>query len=917
MFCENCGKKLIRGYQFCLECGTPVPAETPEGDAAPINESSTGPRTEPLDGGEGSLVFCTTCGMHMQTSTTVCETCGQPLSGGTQPIQQPNPVPLYNANPSNDLTGGLGGFDDINDVNGLTEEDINQLDNFVNGYEASIGYDLGSTGGAMDAIGGSAEELNDISNQLADLSSTYSTMPAIGADAPSVSDMPSIGADTTPVTPIALEKPVDLEANRPIVIEDVSLSEDPSKDVESLLMADDPAMLAKRVELSENTVLDNDAPLEINPAYVVPDVSLNDNFDYSGTDMAADPVPVEDTYIEPAPVEDTYVEPAPVEDTYVEPAPVEDTYVEPAPVEDTYVEPAPVEDTYVEPAPVEDTYVEPAPVEDTYVEPAPVEDTYAEPAPVDPIFDNDDAAYAAAGFVAGAAANDFLSEDKNGLTDLAEPAVPESYSDNSSAVATAVVDDDEEELDLGALVYCRNCGQDMYEKEEKCRNCGAPKRAPYAPPRVRAREKKEPWKLFGVFGIPSLIGAGLIVILVVVLVLTTNTGTTSNITGNEQLNASNTTTAATTTTPAPVEDTTPADTTTKAPEVTTTPKEAEVTTTTPVETTEPVQTTATTPEETTPVETTTTPSTTTTPKVTTTPATTTTKATTTTSTPVSQPSNYTPSAAIKAENAQRDAIYDALDLMTAEMGKLNAFANLTIDEIDRYGSIDTVFRRDHIKAMQSSIKSGKSAVDNAVANAKSKATSFGTAYTSLKSLYTTYLNYYNYVMSPTANFATKTSDYTSDYYSGLSALAHTKLQSSKQSAADKNAYYADIMNRALSAAKNAQTNYKTVQSKFAALSSGSFDTKSVELLRTSSVYNAYLKAAGYAYEVEVYTDILSSAPSAYSSAYTQLCNINDQFVTLNSEIQYSPYSTLASFKSATNGALSSLSSYINKLDSLV
>ena len=30
MYCENCGKKLIRGYQFCMECGTPVPPEVEE-----------------------------------------------------------------------------------------------------------------------------------------------------------------------------------------------------------------------------------------------------------------------------------------------------------------------------------------------------------------------------------------------------------------------------------------------------------------------------------------------------------------------------------------------------------------------------------------------------------------------------------------------------------------------------------------------------------------------------------------------------------------------------------------------------------------------------------------------------------------------------------------------------------------------
>ena len=88
MFCENCGKALIRGYQFCLECGTTVPPED-EGAKPEIVEQeseeaevSTGPRVEPLNGGDGTLVFCPNCGMRMQTSTTVCEKCGMQLKGG-------------------------------------------------------------------------------------------------------------------------------------------------------------------------------------------------------------------------------------------------------------------------------------------------------------------------------------------------------------------------------------------------------------------------------------------------------------------------------------------------------------------------------------------------------------------------------------------------------------------------------------------------------------------------------------------------------------------------------------------------------------------------------------------------------------------------------------------------------------------
>ena len=55
MYCENCGKKLIRGYQFCIECGTPVPPEQDEEETqaqgeqpaeTPQNEEM--PRIKPL-----------------------------------------------------------------------------------------------------------------------------------------------------------------------------------------------------------------------------------------------------------------------------------------------------------------------------------------------------------------------------------------------------------------------------------------------------------------------------------------------------------------------------------------------------------------------------------------------------------------------------------------------------------------------------------------------------------------------------------------------------------------------------------------------------------------------------------------------------------------------------------------------------
>ena len=122
MYCENCGKKLIRGYQFCMECGTPVPPDEDEEEqqSAQQPEAQQGaemPGIQPPGSDEGTLVYCPTCGMRMQKSTDFCEKCGMRLSGNNQTNSG---VPLVNSDP-------LGG-----DFTGISDNDIAQIDNFVN-----------------------------------------------------------------------------------------------------------------------------------------------------------------------------------------------------------------------------------------------------------------------------------------------------------------------------------------------------------------------------------------------------------------------------------------------------------------------------------------------------------------------------------------------------------------------------------------------------------------------------------------------------------------------------------------------------------------------------------------------------------------------------------------------------------------
>ena len=144
MYCENCGKKLIRGYQFCMECGTPVPPEQSEDEAPAPAEAAQPDSGAEMPGikpnsEEGTLVFCPTCGMRMQKSTEYCEKCGMKLGGNS------GSVPLVNTDP---IGGG--------DFSGMSDGDIAQIYSFVNnsGFDGSgISYGTNDYDTA-DAFGG-------------------------------------------------------------------------------------------------------------------------------------------------------------------------------------------------------------------------------------------------------------------------------------------------------------------------------------------------------------------------------------------------------------------------------------------------------------------------------------------------------------------------------------------------------------------------------------------------------------------------------------------------------------------------------------------------------------------------------------------------------------------------------------------
>ena len=869
MYCENCGKKLIRGYQFCMECGTPVPPEVEEeeeNEDAQANEQSASeqpsgemPGIQPIGNEEGTLVFCPTCGMRMQKSTDHCEKCGMKLNANGS-----SGVPLVNTDP-------LGG-----EFGGISDSDLARIDNFVNnsGLGGDISYDvsggsddMGGLGGGLGGIGGLGggdlnSEIEALNQQFANLNATSSDMPAISAPAPEPEPQP----EPVPQEPDlgTLSRRVEdfsMEAGMP---ETQFLSESGLPVINGGEMAepDEPMQLEQNYD-DINIDITAPAPTAVAepeaPAYTEPEAPA-----YAEPDAPAYTEPEAPAYTEPeAPA---YTEPeAPA---YTEPeAPV---YAEPeAPA---YTEPeAPA---YAEPeAPA---YAEPE-------APAYTEPEFTQPRRPEP-----------------------------------EPAPAAESSENDGA-------------DLGKLVYCRNCGQDMYEKEAVCKNCGSPNKWNIKPLKKNvsgsaAKSQKQPTKLFGIFPIPTVIGAAVVVVGVIALIVATSMANKSE----DLVSQPATPTTASTVPDTPVEadenaeanvpdvpdvsdvsdvssvpeEVNPIVTNESQPEPAATeeaakPATAEVSdaessrpsdtssspAATPAVTTRPntsVTTRPNTPVTTRPNSVATSPAVTTTPK----PAVT-----------VREPAvvSTKPSATVTNEDKQREKILDAFEAVSAEVGKLHLYSQATSYAIDA-GFTKTKFT----SGMTSVLSGGKSNVSSLVKNAKPSSSELSSAYSSLQKLYDLYTDYYTYVTGTsdsgskyTSTADSKLSSFNSAAKSGLSFKS---LQTGNQTSSDKSRQYADMLSNAASAASNAASQFNTVKNSVADLKSSKYESDVMGVIYNDKT-SAIMKAAGYAQVVSNYDEMMSGAPAEYSSAKSSLTKAASDLDGMLGVFIDAAYNDLSGFKS--------------------
>ena len=918
MYCENCGKKLIRGYQFCMECGTPVPPEAEEEEQgqeqdaqqSEAQQSSEMPGIQPLGGDEGTLVYCPTCGMRMQKSTDHCEKCGMRLAGNSPTNSG---VPLVNSDP-------LGG-----DFSGISDNDIAQINSFVNnsGFSGGIeynndGFNNGGIGYNDPGIGGGfgggnlSSEIEALNQQFANLNSTASDMPAISA--------PVRQPDPEPAHAPAVPEPESFSRR----VDNFSMEDGMP---ETQFLSESGLPVINGGEMSEPEV-----PVE-----------LEHHLDDINIDVPA-PAPEMPVYNEPVAEAPVYNEPVAEAPVYNEPAPEAPIYNEPVAETPVYSQPAPEAPIYNEPVAETPVYSQPAPEAPVYNEPVSEAPIYNEPAPEMPIYNQP-------------ADNIPTPEDDMSTVLLPqhnEPApdydrtvrLHRNPNDNPASEDSAPASGNEDGgVDLGKLVYCRNCGQDMYENEPVCKNCGSPNKWNQKPLKhsvsgaKNTQPKSEPKKVFGVIPIPAVIGGGVVVAGIIALIaLTSNPGK-----NNDEMIQPSTTTASTPENTAAPEDNSDPDMSESAVDSTTTdpidepvvtePTVSQPAVTEPVEVSGPDESSQTDgnsnpgmpdhAEATTPtsVNSHTTPTTqssasrpgtpaassATTKPVTTRPTTVTTRPTT------AVPAVSKPSTTVSNEDKQRAKMLDAFEAISAEVGKVHVYAQATISALDN-GKTRTFYT----SGMTSTLSSGKSNAASLLKGAKPSSGELTSAYSSLEKLYDLYVEYYNYVTTSTDGsdtFSTKETNKWSAFNTAVkNTFNYSKLQSKNQTDADKSRTYADIMTDASSAASNAVTQFSSVQTAVEKLKSSNYDDEVMATIYNTKT-SAILKAAGYAQMVNNYYSVLSSGvPNSYSSAKAALSNASSDIDELLGVFTLAGYNDLSGFKKNASASIKTVNGDISAIN---
>lgn len=508
MVCANCGKKLIRGYAFCLECGSPVPPEvleeggmpgrtdnegrppksetesaSPEDTAEetlpeePVGEvKSSMPGVEPLDGGnsEETLVFCPNCGMHMQKNPYQCDKCGMTL--GDRPKNIPlsrGGVPLMNPDETAIGGGGIGGFG--MGLDGVSDSDIEQLNSFMNGSgvipifheEEPSAPDLFGTGISANDFAALSEQIDNFKN---------------------ANDMPSVDAvERDPKRAAGTDRRIDNFSMTDDGAETAMFSENSVPVIGGYSMDENPS---ENVNLDPYKFLNNsmeDIPSEIPDAKSSRSVISNAEpiFTMQPETVKQEPEPEKAQPIINAATAKPVQEPAPEPTT--EPASKPER-MEFEPLFASSAPPRMVEETPKPPRMVEEAPKPPRTVEEAPKPPRMVEE---EPKPrpeqVQPLGSQQPQAFPQNPQFAqpkpqNQAAAPVISENAPITNEYTAPTVQQPQNNDNRQVPRPA-----QEVPHGNMFRCQNCGQSMYDTDKFCPNCGVPYSKAAKSPRKKSK----------------------------------------------------------------------------------------------------------------------------------------------------------------------------------------------------------------------------------------------------------------------------------------------------------------------------------------------------------------------------------------------------------------------------------------------
>ena len=938
-----------------MNCGTPAPAEADKDekvkDWVPLKQDDTfaSDNLSGFDGSnEGVLVFCPTCGSHMQKSPEKCDKCGMIL---LENIHNDNPQSVPAFNPDSGLNG-IGGADIFG---------IGVSDGLSGGMVSGGG--MSSVGGGMSAVGGTSGSggMESVGRNTAASVTGSGGMESIGKNVPSISEVvpdsntaavADKGAENVNNKPGISEVPTNVVST--VSMDNGAENAKDKPDAGEALPKTEPAANLGGIEIGGNTsgaradvTVDPGKPSENNDRLKPPaDISVDtstvmavDENEKSSSVRQAEPEQGKERKVEDFSMSGGGDEPMSekavtvIEGGSMDDDSSADVEIDPykflnnsmsdmsgeepqKPAEKTAAEPVPIIIPTVGDSPkaVSETADKNAgTAKEAAKQAAPPAEPAAEkkpepvPAAVPVIEDISKTVSEQKQNVTNSAPVNDFSPEKTEIIGDAWLNPPRAETESPAAVAVAVPPappvtpvtpappvtpsnvspENGVDLSKGNLVYCRNCGQDMYDTEKVCKNCNAPYKGPYVtpgdvPPSGGSDKSKKlsPAILAGIAAIAAvIIGLGIFIAVKansqkLPSNSTSGGGHTASISDQSSSSSSSSSTESTSSSseepPVQSSDSSSAgedDPISGSGEQSGSDSEPQNSSTTSSEESSSSSTTQSTSSTTQSSSTTTKSSS----------STTRSSSSTQSSKPSSSSSTPMPAMTAKVQSLEVDRIkiMDAIAFLAGEMGKADLLVRHATYELDHpkatpETTIKNFLNTELAKEISSSINGNRITANTTVDGAKPQNAELNNMYQQLKVLQQKYIDCCNIIFSTNnANqYRTNANNSVNAFNSQLSSMGFSKFMVSGYTTDNKDNAYASVLRSTQTKMTEAANNLATVHNAVSNLGWIKFDSMANSTINANA--RAYVNAAAAAGRVNAYRIMLLGFQGKYSGSYSNI-----------------------------------------------